>query len=299
MDWTRFREALRQGCVDPALACRLYGKDQSPPPAPDYTGAAQATAQGNVEAARYATKANRYDQFTPYGNLTWSQDATDPDKWSSTVNLNDLAKSTLDSQLDLSNQMGKLALGGTDRVSEAFAKPFDFGSVKDVEDQSYAAQTSRLDPQWQQAAQQQDAKLANQGITPGTQAYEEAMRSFNQGRNDAYTQARLAAISTQPQTYQMATAVRNQPLNELNAIRTGAQIQNPTFTPGGQQQTTAGANYLGAAQAEGQYAGNLYNQGVAQDNAMTSGLFSLGAAAAGSPWGAAAFGFGGNKGPVR
>ena len=44
----------------------------SPPPAPDYTGAAEATAEGNLEASRAAIEANRYDQFTPLGDLTWT-----------------------------------------------------------------------------------------------------------------------------------------------------------------------------------------------------------------------------------
>jgi hypothetical protein len=49
------------------------GPAPSAPAAPDYSGAAQATAAGNVEAARVATKANRINQVTPYGSLTYTQ----------------------------------------------------------------------------------------------------------------------------------------------------------------------------------------------------------------------------------
>jgi hypothetical protein len=42
---------------------------------------------------------------------------------------------------------------------------------------------------------------------------------------------------------------------------------------------------LGAAQAQGQYDMGLYNANVAQDNAMTQGLFALGGAAMGAPTG--------------
>jgi hypothetical protein len=45
----------------------------SAPPPPDYAGAAQQTAAGNLEAARVATKANRVNQVTPYGSLTYTQ----------------------------------------------------------------------------------------------------------------------------------------------------------------------------------------------------------------------------------
>lgn len=50
----------------------------SPPPAPDYTGAAEATAEGALEAAQYQTRANRPDEYTPYGSRTWtSEDVLD------------------------------------------------------------------------------------------------------------------------------------------------------------------------------------------------------------------------------
>jgi len=44
----------------------------SAPLAPDYTGAAQATAAGNLEAEKYRTQANRVNQYTPYGSTTYS-----------------------------------------------------------------------------------------------------------------------------------------------------------------------------------------------------------------------------------
>lgn len=51
-------------------------KPKSPPP-PDYKGAAEATAAGDLEMARLQTLANRPDEFTPYGSRTWQQ-GTDP-----------------------------------------------------------------------------------------------------------------------------------------------------------------------------------------------------------------------------
>ena len=44
-----------------------------PPPPPDYAAAARETASGNLEAAKYATRANRINQVTPYGSLTYSK----------------------------------------------------------------------------------------------------------------------------------------------------------------------------------------------------------------------------------
>lgn len=256
----------------------------SPPPAPDYTGAARATAEGNIEAARSATQANRVDTFTPYGSLTYGRaDPNSPDSWNAHVILNPEAQKALDSQLRFSTQMGELGqqqLGDVQRQGGP-----DLSSVDQVADQAYSNYTKRLDPQWEARAAQEEAKLRNQGLVPGGEAYDNAMRDFNNARNDAYTQANTAAIGTMPQTYTLAMDQYNQPLNRFNAFRSGTQIQNPNFPNVPQQQTTPGANLSGAVGQQSQYDMGLYNSGVGQANAFNSGLFQLGGAALGAPKG--------------
>lgn len=257
---------------------------QDAPAAPDYTGAANATAAGNLQAAKYATVANRANQITPYGTLTWQRGATDYDPWTQTVALNDVGQKLQNYSNDAQLGMGGLMSGATQRTADAFNKPFDYNSVQDTQDAAYKAQTARLDPQWAQNSGQMDAKLANQGIGAGTEAYDNAMRSFNQGKNDAYSQARMNAINTAPQTLQMATALRNQPLNELSALRTGSQVTNPTFSNYNQQATTAGADYTGAANSQFNAALGATNA----NNAFTNGL--LGAAGSvGAGWASGGF----------
>lgn len=170
----------------------------------------------------------------------------------------------------LSPDIQKALTGITGQAASNFSKPPDFSSVGDVANKAYGAFTSRLDPQWAQQQQQQESALRNQGLVPGGEAYDNAMRTFNNAKTDAYQQANLGAIQTMPQTYQLATAQRDQPLNEINAIRTGTQIGGPQFE--------GSPNYLGAAQQQGQFSQGLYNAQVGQQNAMTSGLFGLGAA---------------------
>lgn len=285
MDLSRFLQAVRQGCVDPWQVTVHWKDSPSPPPPPDYSGAAQATAAGNLEAARLATKANRVSQYTPYGNLTYTGGVNgDPDQWRADYSLSPVGQQLLDYQNAASLGLGSQTTQALGRVDDSLAQPFDYGSVQDVQDQAYSTLTSRLDPQWQQADSMNDTKLRNQGLMPGSEAYETARREFNQAKNDAYQQANMAAINLSPQTFQMASALRSQPLNELNALRTGAQVTNPTFQQAPQQATTAGPNYLAAAQ--GQYGNDLtaYNIGQAGQNAMMGGLFQLGGAVAGSPW---------------
>lgn len=278
MNNSRLREALRLGSNDPWADSVYWKSAPSAPPAPDYQGAANATAAGNKENLQYQTQANRYNQYTPYGNQTWTPGNPDTGAgWSSSVNLDPTAKATLDSQLAASKNMGDLTNRYSADVNNQGA--FDSSSVQKIEDQSYANQTSRLDPQWKQNDEMQASKLANQGIVQGSEAYDNAMRTYGENKNDAYTQARQAAIATAPQTYQLAQSAYDQPLNRLNAIRTGAQIQNPQFqgTPGAGY--TPGPDLLGAANGQNQYNMGLYNSGVGQANSFNSGLASLGGAA--------------------
>lgn len=193
--------------------------------------------------------------------------------YESRIDLDPRAQKVLDTQMDLSGQMGQMALGQMPQLQDQYSKPMDLSSVGQVADKAYGAMTSRLDPQWQQREGMEHQRLANQGLSPGGEAYDSAMRNFGNQRNDAYQQANLGAIQTMPQTYQLASAAYNQPLNTFNAMRSGAQVQNPQF-----QQQGPGTNYLGAAGLQGQAGQQQYGTQVGQYNAMMNGLFGLGGA---------------------
>lgn len=80
-------------------------------------------------------------------------------------------------------------------------------------------------------------------------------------------------------------AMRNQILNELNALRTGAQAQAPNFAS-----TQSGANVAASPIAQSvynSYQGDLanYQTGVGSNNAMLGGLTTLGGAAMMAPAG--------------
>lgn len=269
------------------------GKDSpSPPPAPDYTGAANATSQGSVQAALVNNLLNLRNTNTPLGSQTFrqtgsitvpavgGQPAFDIPQYEQNVSMTPEGQKLYEGQLDISQ--GLLDLGNTSlgQTQESLGRPQDFGSVQDIADAAYGAETSRLDPEWEMRKKQFDQQMANQGITAGGEAYDNAARSFGQQRNDAYTQARKASIATMPQTFQLASAQRMQPLTELNAIRTGAQPQMPSFQPVPAAGGAQGPNMLGAAQAQSGYNQGIYNSQVGQQNSMMGGLFSLAGAAA-------------------
>ena len=224
----------------------------SAPAAPDYKGAAEATGLSQ-----------KVSQYTPYGSLVYGADPTSPSGYKSTTTLAPQAQQALDTQMGLSSGLGQIAQSQLPAVQEQYSQPMQSQSVQDVSDKAYAAQTARLDPAWEQREGMERTRLANQGLASGGEAYTNAMRDFGQQRNDAYQQANLAAIQTMPQTYQLESAAYNQPLNALNALRTGAQVQNPQF--GGIGQPT---NYGQAAGQQGAWNQSMYgaDQGAANSN---------------------------------
>lgn len=288
MDLSRYLQAVRQGCVDPFGAARYWKDAPAAPPAPDYAGAATATAAGNLESAKYATAANRVNQYSPYGSTTYTQGNPDSDtdpQWRQDINLSPVGQRLLDYANDSALGLGQQQGQALDRVNTSLSEPLGMDGADAATDRAYSNITARLDPEWEQQQKLQETKLLNQGLVPGGEAYDNAMRVFNQGRNDAYTQARTQAMNFAPQTFQLDVAGRNQPLNELNALRTGSQVTNPQFSNVPQQQATPGANMLGAAQAQGSYDQGLYNAGVGQANSFNSGLMSLAGAGLGAfPW---------------
>jgi len=60
-------------------------------------------------------------------------------------------------------------------------------------DAAYQEQTRQLDPQWQQNQAQFNQQMVNQGLAPGSEAYQQAFDNFTRSRDDAYNQARNTA----------------------------------------------------------------------------------------------------------
>lgn len=66
-------------------------------------------------------------------------------------------------------------------------------------------------------------------------------------------------------------ALRQVPLNEANALRTGSQVQAPVFNPYYTGGNAASAPVMDAGLAQGQYDMNAYNAEVASNNALWGG----------------------------
>jgi hypothetical protein len=266
------------------------GKSASAPPPPDYTGAAKETAAGNLEAARANIAANRVNQYTPYGSLEYEVSGEDKfgnPMWKATQSLAPAQQQLLDYQNKASLGLGELTGKGLGYVSNMLETPFDVSQLPSTgfdPSQTYQeAYMQRLAPQLQQGRDKLQQDLANRGIDIGSEAYDRAMMQQSQRENDlllgATTQGFGVGQQARQQGLQEQAYLRNEPLNTLNAVRTGAQVQGPSFVNPAMQANTAGADILGATQMGYNAQLAASNAQNAANNAMTQGLFSLGGAA--------------------
>lgn len=286
------------------------GKGGSAPPAPDYTGAAQATAQGNKEAAIAAQAGNMVNQYTPYGSVEYGirgyVDGTP--QYSQTVRLSPEQQAAYNKDVAMNAQLQDVGIQGVGYVQSALNKPLSFEGMQQVgtpgeiqqaaSDAAYQNAMRYVEPRLQRQQAGLENQLANQGITRGSEAWNAAMADAEANRENVYSQAQNAAytagLTGANQAYNQALGARQQqiseaqtlqqnPINMLNAVRSGSQMQTSaqpqvgTSSPG-QLATWSGPDLLGAATAQGQYNQGAYNAQQAAGSNLMSGLMGLGSA---------------------
>src|SRR5436190_4088845 len=316
-----FRRILHQGlqAVDDALwlvflhsPLTLWFDKPSAPAPPDYTGAANATSQGSVQAAIAQSILANKTQNTPYGSLEYQQTGVqhipgvdtvdqygrhtqgpgyDIPTWESNVNLSPEVQGLVSSDLRSKAGLAGLTADATGRVGNALSQSFSLDGApdkynKDVADAMYRHSTAYLDPQWQSQTTDMENKLANAGFSRGAAGWTNAEEGLNRQREFAYGQARDAATAggvaagtqQRQQAIQEMLLQRQLPLQELNALRTGSAPTLPSFSQG-TAQGIQGADYAGAATQAGQAANARYNADVGTANANTAAGVGLAGAA--------------------
>jgi hypothetical protein len=317
------------------------GKKSSPPPAPDYTALAEKTASSNQYAQDRADWANRPTINTPWGSQSWqSKAAVDPSTgkpvtaWTQNTQLNPQSQEALNAQMALDTGKSQLAQSFMGRVAQDYAKPFDMsglpsraGSPQDnlpsmggdisagVGDASRQrvekGMLERLRPEQQFQTEALDTKLVNQGLTPGSKAYERAkqqqadqfsrdqynalmlggqeqMNQFNMAKgageyanqqNQQQFGQNLQAGNFQNQNRQQALAEqalqRGMSLNEMNALLTGTQVGMPQMPNFSQSAPAGSVNYSGAGGQQYNAAMNNYNAQQQQQQGLFGGLAGL------------------------
>ena len=97
---------------------------KSGPSAPDYKGAAEQQGASSLEAIEAQTKANRPNQYTPWGSSEWQQDKAGD--WSQNVNLDPNQQKALDNQMALQSGRSDIAKGMLGNANREMGTPTDF-----------------------------------------------------------------------------------------------------------------------------------------------------------------------------
>lgn len=339
----------------------------SPPPPPDPNVVSAAQTQSNKETAAYNASLGHGDTFTPFGSSTYAQ-RTDPATgapiYDQTVSLSPDQQSLLDQQNKQDLQLGQLSGALATQAGNNYAAPIDTsgmpqiqgapaqqgyqrdldlsglpalqgvdeGARKQISDALYNKQAAYLDPQYQQREDQLRTRLATQGITQNSEAWNNALDEQNRARSFDYDQARNSAItgsgdelsrlagvalanrgemyneksgagnfansstgatnadslraagfnnSASQQALAQEMAKRNEPLNELNAVRTATQVNSPQFS-GPPNNSIAPTDAGGNMWNNYNSLLNIWNAQNQSNNGMLGGLMGLGSTLGGA-----------------
>ena len=246
----------------------------SPPNAPDPAATAAAQASYNKEAAISQAEVNNVNQSTPYGTLNYAQTGTAADgtpQFTATQTLSPAEQALFDSttatQGTLANDANTLATNLGPSLTNAPNLNTDA-----LTKQLLGWQQSYMQPIFDQQQSNLNSNLTNQGITQGSQAWNNAQNLQARNVDNSYQQAMAA---DQQQAYNQAVGQYQLPIQTLGTLLgegTPASVnQSLTSTP---QEQIQPPNYSGLVQQ------NYQNQLQQYGNTM-SGLFGVGSALAG------------------
>lgn len=260
------------------------------PKIPSAASTAAAQTASNQSTAISQQLLNMVNQVGPDGSSTYSKTGTnsyyDPSlkkmveipQFTQTTKFDPTHQALYDQQNLFDKKTNNIALQQTDKIGNLLNTPFHYGTG---EHEAWANDLyGKLNGDSEaRATEQMRQSLSQQGLQPGTPAYDDAMRNHIYGQDKAHNDFMLNSYGTGMNT---ALTERNQPINEIDALMGGQQVSQPQFstTP---QVGVNGTDYAGIQ-------ANVNAQKTAQSNAGLGGLFGLGSAALGG-WAKSGFAF--------
>ena len=285
----------------------LVGKALSgnPPASINAGQVAQQQTAANLTAAQQQAQLNRVDTTTPFGFQKFGQVA-DPSvpggfRYTQDIGFSPEQKKLYDAET--SNQLASQGIAGSlqGRVAQSVANPLDLSGAGQMEralsadqfsadrDKVSSALFSRLTslrkPQMDRDKAHLDVQLRNQGLMPGTEAYDNSMRTLLETQGSELSNAANQAIAAggaeqsrlqgdsransslnnnvRSQSIQEKLLERQQPLAEYNSFRTGNTPTLPAFQPFGMG-SVAPANTLAASNSQYQTEADAYNARIAK-----------------------------------
>lgn len=255
------------------------------PAQPSVADTVAGQAQQNKDAVGTQQTANMTDQSTPYGTINYTANGLDANgnpSYSAKTQLSPEQQAILNQLQGTQTTLG--AAGGNLATNTAgmYSQAPDFSEAAGTQTKiNMDRQLGYLQPYFKQQTDNLDNQLRNQGLTPGTPAYDNAIRTVRDNQN----QSVMSFLNnTQGQAFNQAQTQYEEPLNTVGKIMGGTQPANLnanlTTTP---QVTVAPANQIAAQQNYNTYAQAQYQAQLQQHNAMMTGLFGAGSTLLGMP----------------
>lgn len=240
----------------------IFGSSAPKPPDPAKVAAAQT--KSNIETAQEQARLGMTGQTSDFGSLSYVADPNSPSGYRAVSTLSPEDQALLAQQRDIRANVGGVTNTSLNNVNAAIAQPFDLSAARGTEISDI--QKTFLDPQWDNQQKQLENHLLNQGIRPGSDAYINAMRQFQQQRDDAYNKMFLDAFST---ANQAALTQRNLPLTDYATL--AGTLQPVTGEPAPINTPSPGV----ATTPVGQYIYDSYNAQANQAAQNNAGLYGL------------------------
>jgi hypothetical protein len=217
-------------------ALGLFGTEQAPT-APDMARLAQMT-----------SNSNKLTDTNPYGTTGWSlRPGADPNNPQAGDWVRSTALSTGQQSLYDQGVANKLTTG-----LAAGQMAAGLGDTQTMADALYGRATQFLQPQFDRDQASLETKLQNQGLTQGSEAYNNALGDFNRNKSQTYESAAMDAIKGSDTAQSNATS-------RIAQLLAATQETVPQSTALG-----GGVDYTGAANANYKNQLDSYNADQAQ-----------------------------------
>ena len=292
----------------------LEGKGGDAPPPPDPFITAQAQTQANEQTAGYNKALNLNNYSNPFGSQTSTQTGVDPATgapiYSTSITANPALQAQMNGLLGQTGQSGAInqtalnGLYGLNGQISALGSSLSPQAAQQAQQNgissAYQSSMGYLTPQFSQQQTSLDAQLANQGLAPGSEAWNNAQGNLSRNQTFQQQQAlnnaqltgsqigtqnwqnQLSGISAksgllgqQAGLFGQSVGIGQTPYSNLQSI--ASMIPGYTGTSASASKPADIASYMNNAY-QGQLAG--YNTDTASSNQTMSTLGSIAGMAA-------------------
>lgn len=229
----------------------------SAPKPPDPVATSNTQQQYNTAAATAQNKINSYGQSTPFGSVSYVPDSSSPSGYRIVTGTNATGETLLNTANTLANNSAGM-----------YSQPFN-GENKAVTDKLNEWSANYLQPIFNQQSSNLEAQLRNQGLQPGTEAYNNAKNLLARNQGDVTNQY---LQQNEAQAFDQALQQYGVPLQTISSLRDNANPGMFQSTPTAQVQPP---NYTGAVQSNYEQQAQNYNNtwnGIGQLAGAVGGL---------------------------